>query len=108
MKRNLIASFLFACAVILVAVAEVGKDKPSPPVEIKDPIISMMMASSVDAKGQLVNPRFSFPQTEKQITAIVQLGNIKGSQLTMTWYKTSDEGNEKLSDHQIQVNRVSN
>ena len=61
------------------------------------------MASSIDAKGQLVNPRFSFPQTEPQITAIAQVGNVKGSQLTITWYKTSDDGDEKLFEHQITV-----
>jgi hypothetical protein len=110
MKRNLIASLLFACAVIL-AVASCGhphssettKKGPPPPAEIKDPIISMIMASSIDEKGQLVNPRFSFPQTEKEITAVVYLGNIKGSQLTVTWYKTSDDGDTKLFEHQIQV-----
>lgn len=103
MKRNLIASLLFACAVILAVAAEVDKEKPPPSGEIKDPIISMIMASSIDDKGKLVNARFSFPQTEKQITAIVQLGNIKGSQLTLTWYQTSDEGDTKLFEHQIQV-----
>lgn len=113
MKRNLIASLFFACAVVL-AVISCGhpnssetstdtKQAPSPPSEIKDPIISMVMASSIDDKGELVNPRFSFPQTEKQITAVVYLGNIKGSQLTVTWYQTSDEGDTKLFEHQIQV-----
>jgi hypothetical protein len=80
-----------------------SKKAPPPPFEIEDPIISMMMASSIDAKGELVNPRFSFPQTTPQITAIVQVGNVKGSQLTLTWYKTSDDGDEKLFEHQIQV-----
>ncbi len=103
MKRNLVAALLFACAVIIAVAAEVAKDKPSPSGEIKDPIISMMMATSIDAKGKLVNPRFSFPQTEKQITAIVQLGNIKGSQLTVTWYKTFDDGDERLFEQKIQV-----
>ena len=114
MKRNFIASLLFVCAVILAAAScgrphtsetsnDTTKKGPSPPVEIKDPIISMMMASSVDDKGKPVNPQFSFPQTDKQITAIVQLGNIKGSQLTVTWYKTSDDGDEKLFEHQIEV-----
>jgi hypothetical protein len=128
MKRNLIASVLFAWAVILAVAScdrshssetsndtikegsspveikeEATKKGPSPPAENKDPIISMVMASSIDAKGTLVNPRFSFPQTEKQITAIVQLGNIKGSQLTVTWYQTSDDGDTKLFEHQIQV-----
>src|ERR1700726_3345063 len=98
MKRNFIASLLFACALVLAVAScrrphssETNEQSPSPPVEIKDPIISITIASSIDEKGQLVNPRFSFPQTEKQITTVVHLGNIKGSQLTVTWYKTSDE-----------------
>jgi len=115
MQRNCIAVLFLIGGVVLAAVAVVGENKPSPapsaseikrpspPGEIKDPIISMTMASSIDDKGKLVNPRFSFPQTETQITAIVQLGNIKGSQLTVTWYKTSDEGDGKLFEHQIKV-----
>ena len=83
--------------------SETTKQGPSPPVKIKDPIISMMMASSIGAKGELVNPRFSFPQTEPQITAIVHLGNVKSFQLTVAWYKTSDDGDTKLFEHQIQV-----
>lgn len=130
MKRKLVASLLFVCAVILFAAScgrphssetsgdttnkgpsppveikkETTKKGPSPPVEIKDPIISMVLASSIDDKGTLVNPRFSFPQTDKQITAVVQLGKIKGSQLTVTWYKTSDDGDAKLFEHQVPVN----
>jgi hypothetical protein len=56
LKRNLIASLLFACAVILAVAADVAKDKPFPPVEIKEPIISMMMASSVAAAASPASP----------------------------------------------------
>jgi hypothetical protein len=38
-----------------------SKKAPPPPFEIEDPIISMMMASSIDAKGELVNPAIQFP-----------------------------------------------
>ncbi len=37
--------------------SQTSKKAPSPPVENKDPIISMVMASSIDAKGQLAQPR---------------------------------------------------
>src|SRR6266550_3849559 len=77
--------------------------KPSPSVEAKGPIISMVMASSVDAKGLVVNPRFSFPQNEPQVTAIIYLGRITGSPLNVTWYKTTESGDEKLFEHQIKV-----
>jgi hypothetical protein len=80
-----------------------SKKALSPPVEVKDPIISMVMASSIDAKGEIVNARFTFPPNEPHLTAIVFLGKINGSQLNMTWYKTSESGDEKLFEHQIQV-----
>ena len=98
-------------ALLLTAVAcrkqaGVGLSKklaPAPPVEAKGPIIAMVMASSIDAKSRAVNPRFNFPQKEPQITAIVQVGKTAGSWLNLAWYKTSDDGDEKLFEHQIQV-----
>ncbi|MGB2889265.1 MAG: hypothetical protein WBC04_16350 [Candidatus Acidiferrales bacterium] len=50
-----------------------------------------------------MNARFTFPPNEPQLTAIVFLGKINGSQLNVTWYKTSESGDEKLFEHQIQV-----
>lgn len=79
------------------------KVAPAPPVEAKGPIIAMLIASSVDAEGRAVNPRFNFPQKEPQITAIVRVGKIAGSPLNVAWYKTSDDSDEKLFEHQIQV-----
>jgi len=86
-----------------VGVESSKKVAPAPPVEAKGPIIAMVMASSVDAKGRVINPRFNFPQKEPQITAIVRVGKIAGSPLNVAWYKTSDDGDEKLFQHQIQV-----
>src|SRR6266550_5967308 len=79
------------------------KNEPSPPTEIKSPIISMMIASSIDEKGNLVNPGFTFPQNEPQITAVVWVGQIRDSQLKVTWYQISEDGDVKLFDYQIQV-----
>ncbi len=103
--------YVSVIAVLLSAVAcrkQAGvesskKVAAAPPVEAKGPIISMMMASSIDAKGRAVNPRFNFPQKEPQITAIVRVGKIAGSPLNVAWYKTSDDSDEKLFEHQIQV-----
>src|SRR5205807_7671264 len=61
------------------------------------------MASSIDARGEAVNPRFSFPQSEPQVTAIIYLGKASGSPLNVTWFKSSEDGDEKLFEHQIQV-----
>jgi hypothetical protein len=75
----------------------------APPVEAKGPIITMVMASSIDSKGQIINPTFTFPPNEPQITAIIYVGRTDGTQLKITWYKTSEKGDEKLFEHQIQV-----
>ena len=88
-------------------VAETGSSHTSspyvPPVETKGPIIAMMMASSIDDHGKAVNPRFTFPPDEKQITVIVRVGKVTGSLLNLTWYKISDDGDGKLFEHTIDV-----
>ncbi len=99
----LVALLLSAVSCSYLRRSGTSQKAPSPPVEVKDPIISMVMASSIDAKGQIVNPRFTFPPNEPQMTAIVRVGKIKGSQLNVTWYKSSESGDEKLFEHQIQV-----
>ena len=86
-----------------VGVESSKKVAPAPPVEAKGPILSMVMASSIDARGEAVNPRFSFPQSEPQVTAIIYLGKISGSPLNVTWFKSSEDRDEKLFEHQIQV-----
>ena len=77
--------------------------EPRPPAEAKGPIIAMAIASSIDAKGKIVNPTFTFTPNEPQITAIVYVGKVNVSQLKITWYKTSENGDEKLFEHQVQV-----
>lgn len=70
------------------------------------PLINMVFASSVDAKGQLVNPRFTFPLDEPQITAVVQVGQLAHlkSPLSITWFLLNDDGTEKkLFEHTIDV-----
>lgn len=81
-----------------------GSKAPRPPSAIKGALVAMMIASSINDKGQLVNPRFTFPRDEKQITAVVQLGKTTVSTLTVAWYQKSDEGEDKkLFEQQIQV-----
>ena len=77
--------------------------KAAPPVEAKGPIVSMFMASSIDGKGRVLNPRFNFPQSEPQVTAIIQVAKTNSSSLHVAWFKTSDDGDEKLFEHQIHV-----
>src|SRR6267378_4246170 len=76
---------------------------PSPSMEVKSPIIAMVMAASIDDMGQIVHPGFTFSPNEPQITAIVYVGKIMDSQLKIIWYSTSENGDEKLFEHQIKV-----
>ena len=76
---------------------------PAAPVEAKSSIVSMAMASSIDARGQLVNPRFTFSPSERQITALVRVGKTNASTLTVTWYLKSHDSDTKLFEHQIQI-----
>src|SRR5262249_48414949 len=82
-------------------------DSSAPSMKAKDSIIAMVIASSIDGKGQVVNPTFTFSPNEPQITAIVYVGTTSGSQLKITWFKTSEKGDERLFEHQIQVKSTS-
>src|SRR5438132_3994847 len=77
--------------------------QPAPPVEAKGPIMAMIMSSSIDNKGRVVNPGFTFPPNAPQITAIIRVGKITGSDLNLAWYKVSDNGDEKLFEAHIQA-----
>src|SRR5215210_2183941 len=74
-----------------------------PPADLNSPILAATMASSVSEKGELVNPRFSFTQDEPQITVAVQVGKVTGAPLTIAWYKTAADGNQKLFEHQVKI-----
>ena len=72
------------------------------------PIIAMAIASAIDEKGKIVNPRFTFPPDELQITAVVYVGKSSSGQLKVTWYKVSEDEDGKpidvkLFEHQIRV-----
>ena len=72
------------------------------------PIMAIAIASALDEKGTLVNPRFTFPPNEPQITAIVYVGKTNGGELKVAWYKVSEDEDgkpldEKLFEHQIRV-----
>ena len=78
--------------------------KPAlPPIDLKGPILSLVMASSIDDKGRPVNPRFTFAPDERQLTVIVSVGKVTGSMLDMVWYKTSDDGDQKLFEYHVDV-----
>ena len=112
-------AFYLLAIIVLVFIAPVrpspgasesGQNQtPAPAAETKrPPIIAIAIASAIDDKGKLVNPRFTFPPNEPQITAIVYVGKSNGRQLKVTWYKVSEDGDgksfdEKIFEHQIQV-----
>ncbi len=112
-------AFYLLAIIVLVFIAPVrpspgasesGQNQtPAPAAETKrPPIIAIAIASAIDDKGKLVNPRFTFPPNEPQITAIVYVGKSNGRQLKVTWYKVSEDEDgksfdEKIFEHQIQV-----
>ncbi len=72
--------------------------------EISGPIIAMVTAASLDEHGQIVDQRYSFAPTTPQMTVVVQIGGLTSSTpLNITWYLSSDAGEEKLFEHTIQV-----
>src|SRR5207247_837737 len=86
-----------------------AKPRPETAGETKaPPIIAMAIASAIDEKGKLVNPRFTFPPNELQITVVVYVGKSSSGQLKVTWYKVSEDEDGKPIDvklfgHQIRV-----
>ena len=71
--------------------------------EIKDHIVAMLIAASIDKNGRVVNPKFTFDPTEAQITVIVQVGKITNAPLDIVWYQVTDNGDQKLFEHQVPV-----
>jgi hypothetical protein len=100
-----IALFVFACSKSSVTPTRSAKPEAMralPAVDMKGPISGMVMASSIDAKGRPVNPRFTFSSDEPQLTLFVQTRKITDSPLSITWFRTSDDGDQKLFDQTVE------
>lgn len=67
--------------------------------QITGPIVGMLVAESVDAKGNPVEPTFTFPTSARRMTVLVQVGKVTGSPLTVAWYR----GEKKLFEHTVEV-----
>lgn len=114
--------------VLLALVALGGACRKQPAaVEIKGPILGMTTATGFDDKGTPQNPSFAFAPTEPQLVVIVQVGRLDGGTsqvgtsgapwiqletvaaaaaepvVNIEWYHTSDEGEQKLFEHQVKV-----
>ncbi len=72
--------------------------------EIKDPIVSMLVAASIDNQGRVAKPKFTFDPTEPQVTVIALVGKITNAPLDLIWYQVTDDGAQRLFAHQVQVN----
>lgn len=111
-----IAGIVGCCAIILLVAIVAGGvyffvaggqlptiGQPAIGGEIKDPIVTMLVAASLDEKGRPVDPKLTFDVTQPQMTVIVQVGKVSAGTLTIAWYKSSEGSDAKLFEHQIQV-----
>jgi hypothetical protein len=97
-------------SLVLVAAACTGgghsqaKKVTAQMVEVKDHIVSMDVSSSVDAKGQPVDPSFTFGPSAKQITVLAHVGILTGDPpLVFTWSQTTSSGDKALFSQTVQV-----
>jgi hypothetical protein len=72
-------------------------------VEVTDPILGILPASSVDDTGRPVDPGFAFPPDAPLITVIVRTGQIDGSPLEFTWNLVGAQGDQELFSHTVEV-----
>ena len=73
-------------------------------VEVKDHIVNMEVSSSVDAKGQPVDPSFTFDPTANQITVLAHVGILTGDPpLVFTWSESTSNGDKELFSQTVQV-----
>jgi hypothetical protein len=72
------------------------------------PILELVVAADIDDEGNPVDPSFTVPSDQKQITVIARIGEV-GSQLELTWHRlpdawgTDDDAEEELFRHQVEV-----
>ncbi len=99
-----IALIAAACSGVGPGVPAAAPTVPAATPAPTGPIIGISFASTLDDKGQPVEPSFSFEPNQRQITAIVKVGKVRGSPLTITWSSVSDDGHAtKLFEHQFDV-----
>ena len=79
-----------ACSLGGAKEAEPGAPEPT------GPIVSLAVASSLDEQGRLVDPAFTFPPDQPQITVIVQVGQGFTTPLEIVWYQVTEESEEQL------------
>lgn len=80
---------------------EVGPKASLTPVS--RPIVDIVPAASIDEEGQPVDPTLVFAPDAPRITIVARAGEVTGSPMDITWSQVTDEGEQELFTHTVEV-----
>ena len=91
-----------ALAFLLLATACTGdaedpKQPESPFSEANRSIIGIIAAADIGEDGQPADPGFVFAPDAPQITVVAHVGDVTGSEMELTWFRGSGDGEEGSS-----------
>src|SRR5581483_9461223 len=86
------------------AAANAAAGQPSTARPPEGPILGLMVAASMDVKGDLVGQTFTFAPDQPQITVIARIGKVaEGSSIRFAWYQETDGEDKPLFEHTVKV-----
>ncbi len=99
-----IVRFLFLFAFASLSCNLLAGKPDDPPVEVTDPILGMTVAPSLDGQGRPAAASFTFSSEQPEMVVLVQVGALtNAASLNVAWYQTTEEGDVKLFEHQVEV-----
>src|SRR5512146_27068 len=100
-----LATLIASCALLVLA-CSLGGLSPSGKKKDSGPILDMLPGASVDEKGQLTDPKFTFDPSEQQIAVVVQsdpASPVGSGPLTITWSQLTFGGETELFTDTLQL-----
>ena len=70
---------------------------------VSRPIVDIVPAADIEKDGQPVDPALVFAPDAPRITVVAQVGEVTGSPMDITWFQVTDEGEEELFTHTVEV-----
>jgi hypothetical protein len=98
------ATLMASCTILLAC--SVGGLIPSGKKKDSGPILDVLPGASVDEKGQLADPKFTFDPSDQQIAVVVQsdpASQIGNGPLTVTWSQLTFGGETELFTDTLQL-----
>jgi len=93
--------------VLLLAAACTGGEEEEGPRSslalVSRPIVDIVPAASIGEDGQPVDPALVFAPDAPLITVVAQVGEVTGSPMDITWSQVTDEGDQELFTHTVEV-----